>query len=76
MIALTSAHNDNPRYGLPCADGSRHTALLHLYCAFYWATHGGRRQSIPIKFISENGVVLRPRRGHRYRVITSQDAGD
>lgn len=76
MIALTSAHNDNHRYRLPCADGSRHTALPDLHFGVYRASPEARRQSIPVNFISEDRVVFRPQRRHHYRAINSQRAGD
>lgn len=76
MIALTSVHNDNHRYRLPCADGSGHTAQSDLHLGVYRATPGARRQSIPVNFISEDRVVFRPRRRHHYRAINSQHAGD
>jgi murein DD-endopeptidase MepM/ murein hydrolase activator NlpD len=44
-----------------------HTALPHLHFAVYRATRGARSQSIPISFISEDGVIFEPRRGHHYR---------
>ena len=44
-----------------------HTALPHLHFAVYRATRGARSQSIPISFISEDGIVYKPRRGHHYR---------
>ena len=53
-----------------------HTALPHLHFAVYRATRGARSQSIPISFISADGIVYQPRRGHRYRAITQQSAGD
>lgn len=44
-----------------------HTALPHLHFAVYRATRGARSQSVPISFISEDGIVYKPRRGHHYR---------
>ncbi|MDG2375324.1 MAG: hypothetical protein P8M18_03130 [Woeseiaceae bacterium] len=76
MIAFTSAHNDDCRYRLPYADGTSHITLPDSHFAVYWATSGARYQSIPINFISEDGVVFRPRQGQHYRAITSQHAGD
>ena len=76
MIALTSVHNDNHRHRLPCAGGTSHTALPHLHFAVCQATRGARYQSIPINFISEDGIAFRPQRGHHYRATTSQHAGD
>jgi len=53
-----------------------HTALPHLHFAVYRATRGGRSQSVPISFISEDGIIFQPRSGHRYRATTQQHAGD
>lgn len=53
-----------------------HTALPHLHFAVYRATRGARSQSVPISFISADGIVYQPRRGHHYRAITQQYAGD
>ncbi|MDH3440792.1 MAG: M23 family metallopeptidase, partial [Gammaproteobacteria bacterium] len=48
-----------------------HTALPHLHFAVYRATRGARSQSIPVNFISADGIVFRPRRGHHYRAVAS-----
>lgn len=53
-----------------------HTALPHLHFAVYRATRGARSQSIPINFLSADGIVFRPRRGHHYRAVAGQNAGD
>ncbi|MDH5344364.1 MAG: M23 family metallopeptidase [Gammaproteobacteria bacterium] len=53
-----------------------HTALPHLHFAVYRATRGGQPQSVPISFVSANGVVYRPRQGHHYQAINRQHAGD
>lgn len=53
-----------------------HTALPHLHFAVYRATRGARSQSIPISFISADGIVFRPRRGHHYLAVASRHAGD
>ena len=76
MIIFTSPHNDDYRYRLPYADGTSHTTLPHLHFAVYREKFGARDQSIPVNFISDDGVVFRPRRGHNYRAITSQHDGD
>lgn len=43
-----------------------HTALPHLHFAVYRAIDWGRTQSIPVRFVSADGIVARPRRGGRY----------
>jgi len=53
-----------------------HTALPHLHFAVYKATRRALPQSVPVSFISADGVVFRPRRGHRYLAVPSQSAGD
>jgi murein DD-endopeptidase MepM/ murein hydrolase activator NlpD len=53
-----------------------HTALPHLHFAVYRATKGARSQSIPINFMSADGVVYQPRRGHHYLAVAYQQAGD
>jgi murein DD-endopeptidase MepM/ murein hydrolase activator NlpD len=53
-----------------------HTALPHLHFAVYRATRDARSQSIPINFMSADGVVYRPRRGHHYLAVAYQQAGD
>lgn len=53
-----------------------HTALPHLHFAVYRATNNARSQSLPISFLSSDGVVYQPRRGHHYLAVMSQRAGD
>ena len=53
-----------------------HTALPHLHFAVYKATRRALPQSVPVTFISADGVVFRPRRGHRYLAVSGQNAGD
>lgn len=53
-----------------------HTTMPHLHFAVYRATRGARPQSIPISFISADGVVFEPRRGQRYRAVPYRNAGD
>jgi murein DD-endopeptidase MepM/ murein hydrolase activator NlpD len=53
-----------------------HTTMPHLHFAVYRATKGARPQSVPVSFISANGVVYRPRRGHHYLAVNRQQAGD
>ncbi len=53
-----------------------HTALPHLHFAVYRATRGARSQSVPITFLTADGIVYQPRRGHRYINVTSRNAGD
>jgi len=44
-----------------------HTTMPHLHFAVYRATEWGNTQSIPVRFTSADGVVLRPRHGARYQ---------
>ena len=53
-----------------------HTTMPHLHFAVYRATKGARPQSVPVSFISADGVVYRPRRGHHYLAVNRQQAGD
>lgn len=53
-----------------------HTALPHLHFAVYKATRRALPQSVPVSFISADGVIFKPRRGHRYLAVSSQSAGD
>ena len=53
-----------------------HTALPHLHFAVYRATTSARSQSIPISFISSDGIVYKPRRGQHYLAVARQNAGD
>ncbi len=53
-----------------------HTALPHLHFAVYRATKKARSQSVPISFLSADGVVYQPRRGHHYLAVMGQQAGD
>ena len=46
-----------------------HTTMPHLHFAVYRATEWGNTQSIPIRFQSADGVVMRPRHGARYQAI-------
>jgi len=51
-----------------------HTTMPHLHFAVYHATRGARTQSIPINFISSEGVVYRPRSGHHYFAVAAAHA--
>lgn len=44
-----------------------HTTIPHLHFAVYRAVDWGNTQSVPVRFISADGVIDRPRRGGRYR---------
>jgi murein DD-endopeptidase MepM/ murein hydrolase activator NlpD len=52
-----------------------HTTLPHLHFAVYKATWRALPQSVPITFVSADGVVVDPRRGHRYLAVSSQRVG-
>jgi len=53
-----------------------HTALPHLHFAVYKATRRALPQSVPVTFASGDGIIYRPRRGHRYLAVPSQKVGD
>lgn len=53
-----------------------HTTMPHLHFAVYMATRRARSQSVPISFISGDGVVYEPRRGRHYLAVMYQPAGD
>ena len=53
-----------------------HTALPHLHFAVYRATRGARSQSIPISFATADGIIYKPRRGHRYLAVAERQVGD
>lgn len=53
-----------------------HTTMPHLHFAVYRATTRARAQSIPVNFISADGVVYQPRRGHRYLAVAHLQADD
>jgi murein DD-endopeptidase MepM/ murein hydrolase activator NlpD len=53
-----------------------HSALPHLHFAVYRATRSGLPQSVPISFVSADGIVYRPRQGHHYQAVTHINAGD
>lgn len=44
------------------------TSLPHLHFAVYKAMSWGDTQSLPIKFLSANGIIENPRSGRRYKV--------
>ncbi len=43
-----------------------HTTMPHLHFAVYRAAAWGNTQSIPVRYLSADGVVSSPRRGRRY----------
>jgi murein DD-endopeptidase MepM/ murein hydrolase activator NlpD len=53
-----------------------HTTMPHLHFAVYRATRGAQPQSVPISFVSSEGVVYSPRQGRHYRAIGQGIAGD
>ena len=46
-----------------------HTTMPHLHFAVYRAASGGNTQSIPVRFQSVDGIIIRPRRGGRYQAM-------
>lgn len=51
-----------------------HTTVAHLHFAVYRAVEWGNTQSVPVRFVSADGIVDRPRRGGRYQAIAIQRA--
>ena len=49
-----------------------HTTMPHLHFGVYRAIDWGREQSIPVRFISADGIVDRPRRGGRYPAVSEE----
>lgn len=43
-----------------------HTTMPHLHFAVYRAADWGNTQSIPVRFVTADGIIDRPRRGARY----------
>ncbi len=46
-----------------------HSTMPHLHFAVYRAISWGNTQSIPIRFLSADGIVTKPRRGARHQAI-------
>lgn len=53
-----------------------HTTMPHLHFAVYRATRGALPQSVPISFVSSEGIVYSPRQGRHYMAIGQEIAGD
>ncbi|MDZ7645046.1 MAG: M23 family metallopeptidase [Woeseiaceae bacterium] len=51
-----------------------HTTMPHLHFAVYRAVDWGRTQSLPVRFLTADGVVSRPRRGGRYPAAAVDEA--
>jgi murein DD-endopeptidase MepM/ murein hydrolase activator NlpD len=47
-----------------------HTTMPHLHFAVYRAASWGNTQSIPVRYLSNDGIVHTPRRGGRYRAVS------
>lgn len=50
-----------------------HTTMPHLHFAVYRAASWGNTQSIPVRFVSSEGVVSSPRRGRRYEATATDE---
>lgn len=46
-----------------------HSALPHLHFAVYRAVDWGRTQSLPVRILSADGIITRPRRGALYPAV-------
>jgi murein DD-endopeptidase MepM/ murein hydrolase activator NlpD len=53
-----------------------HTTMPHLHFAVYRASSWGNTQSIPVRYLSDDGVVHTPRRGGRYRAVPNTESSD
>ena len=51
-----------------------HTTMPHLHFGVYRAVSRGREQSIPVRFVSTDGIVDKPRRGGRYLAVLPQNS--
>lgn len=49
-----------------------HTTMPHLHFGVYRAIANGREQSIPVRYISEDGIINKPRSGGRYLATGKQ----
>ena len=49
-----------------------HTTMPHLHFGVYRAIANGREQSIPVRYISEDGIIDKPRSGGRYLATGEQ----
>jgi murein DD-endopeptidase MepM/ murein hydrolase activator NlpD len=49
-----------------------HTTMPHLHFGVYRAIANGREQSIPVRYISEDGIINKPRSGGRYLATGEQ----
>ena len=49
-----------------------HTTMPHLHFGVYRAIEWGREQSISVRYMSEDGIVSKPRQGGRYLATTEQ----
>jgi hypothetical protein len=50
--------------------------MPHLHFAVYRAAEWGKTQSIPVRFLSSDGIVDKPRRRGRYQAVPVQQAHD
>jgi murein DD-endopeptidase MepM/ murein hydrolase activator NlpD len=49
-----------------------HTTMPHLHFGVYRAIANGREQSIPVRYLSADGIIDKPRRGGRYLATGKQ----
>ena len=48
-----------------------HTTIPHLHFAVYRAVDWGNTQSVPVRFVSADGIIDPPRRGGRYQAVAT-----
>lgn len=53
-----------------------HTTIPHLHFAVYRAVEWGNTQSVPIRFVSADGIIEQPRRGGRYQATPIRRASN
>lgn len=68
LVAIGDSVTRGQKIGLSGNTG--HSTMPHLHFAVYRATEWGNTQSIPVRFQSADGLVMRPRHGARYEATS------